>query len=118
MNFRFFAGTHVRIAEQEATPPSHISLKPCLSFDPYIYVLCSQGSNPKRQIKVQDDSFPFLARVARLAEENCEQKRQHHFLIYIYINIQLITLFYFTCDKIPQQCHRLLLANIAMFLKQ
>ena len=86
MNFRFFPGTHVRISEQGATTPSHISLKPCLSFDLYIYVLCSQGRNAKRQIKVQVDLFPFLARVARLAEENCEQKRQNYFPIYIYIN--------------------------------
>ena len=95
MNFRFFPGTHVRIAEQEATPPSHISLKPCLSFDPYIYVLCSQGSNAKRQIKLQDDLFPFLARVARLAEESCEQKRQHYFLTFIYkYSIDNLILFY------------------------
>ena len=81
MNFRFFPGTHVRISEQGATNPSHI---PCLSFDLYIYVLCSQGRNAKRQIEVQVDLFPFHARVAELAEENCEQKRQHYFLIYIY----------------------------------
>lgn len=95
MNFRFFPGTHVHIAEKEATPPSHISLKPCLSFDPYIYVLCSQGRNAKRQIKVQDDLFSFLARVAQLPEENCEQERQHYFLIYIYkYSVDNFILFY------------------------
>ena len=95
MNFRFFPGTQVHIAEQEATPASHISLKPCLSFDPYIYVLCSQGRNAKRQIKVPDDLFPFLARVALLAEENCEQERQHYFLIYIYkYSVDNFILFY------------------------
>ena len=104
----------MHIAEQEATPPSDISIKPCLSFDPYIYVLCSQGRNAKRQIKVQDDLFPFLARVAQLAEN----KNDNTIFLFIYINIQLITLFYFTRDKIPQQCHRLLLANIAILLKQ
>ena len=95
MNFRFFPGTHVHIAEQEATPPSDISIKPCLSFDPYIYVLCSQGRNAKRQIKVQDDFFPFLSRVAQLAEENWEQERQHYFLINIYkYSVDNFILFY------------------------
>ena len=60
MNFRLFPGTHVRIAEQESMPPNHISLKLCLSFDPYIYVLCSKSKNEKRRMKVQDDLSPFF----------------------------------------------------------
>ena len=42
-------------------PPNHISLKPYLSFDPCIYLLCSKGRNAKRRIKVQDDLSSFLS---------------------------------------------------------
>ena len=59
MNFRPFAGTHVRTTEQEAIPQNHISQKPCLSQDPNMYVLCSQGRNAEWWIKEQDDLFPF-----------------------------------------------------------
>ena len=84
MNFRPFAGTHVRITEKEAIPPDHISQKPCLSWDPNIYVLCSQGSNAEWRIKVQDDLFPFFLLESRGWLRKTANKNDNPIFIYNY----------------------------------
>ena len=107
MNFDFFPGTHVRIAEQEATPPSHISLKPCLSFDPYIYVFVVKVATQNDRSNCKKTCVPFLLE-SRGWLRKTANKNDNTIFLFLYINIQWITLFYFTRDKIPQQRHRLL----------
>ena len=95
MNFRPFAGTHVRITEQEAIPQNHISQKPYLSktltFTFFVVKVGTQsdGSSARRLVSLFSlESRGWLRKTAN--------KNDNPIYIYIYIYIQLVTLFYST----------------------
>ena len=95
MLFRLFRGTHVRIAKQGSyTPPNHVSLKPCLSFDPCIYVLCSKGRNAKRRIKVQTTCrhFFYYSRAAGLVKLPTKTITLFHTCVWISHKVPVLSL--------------------------
>ena len=64
MNFRPFAGTHVRITEQEAIPPAKNRAFPkTLTFTFFVVKVGTQNDG----LKCKTTCFPFFAGVARLA---------------------------------------------------
>ena len=87
----FLLTLHVRITEQEALPPNHMSQKPCLSetlkFTFFVVKVGTQsdGSSARRLGSlISLESRSWLRKTGNKNDNP----------IHIYINIQLVTLFY------------------------
>ena len=85
----------MRISEQGATTPSHISLKPCLSFDLTFTFSVVKVATQNDRSKGKTTCFPFLLE-SRGGLRKTANKNDNTIFLFLYINIQLITLFYFT----------------------